>query len=327
MRQFTYERVSSSSEAVQAFARTPGARYLAGGTNLIDLMKLGVEAPGHLIDVNHIGLDGIEDTPEGGIRIGALVRNADVATDPRIRSGYPVLARALVSGASGQLRNKATVGGNLLQRTRCLYFYSDDLPCNKRQPGSGCAAQEGISRGLAVIGGSGACIATCPSDMAVALRVLDAEVETLLPNGATRRIALADFHTLPRDTPHVESVLEPGELITTVLLPTPVGGIQRYLKLRDRASYAFANVSIALIVHYDSGNLGAVRVAFGGLAPKPWRIEAAEAGISFAASPVDHIVDIAFAGASPTEHNAFKLPLARRALAVLLDEARVSATS
>jgi xanthine dehydrogenase YagS FAD-binding subunit len=327
VRQFTYERVSSPSEAVQAFAQTPGARYIAGGTNLIDLMKLGIEAPGHLIDVNNVGLDGIDDTPEGGIRIGALVRNSDVATDPRIRSGYPVLARALLSGASGQLRNKATVGGNLLQRTRCLYFYSGDLPCNKRQPGSGCAAQEGMSRGLAVIGGSNACIATYPSDMAVALRVLDAEVETLLPNGTTRRIALADFHALPGDTPHVESVLEPGELITAVLLPKPLGGIQRYLKLRDRASYAFANVSFAMIAHFDSEDLDAVRVAFGGMAPKPWRKEAAEAGISSAASPADHIVDIAFEGAKPTEHNAFKLPLAHRALAVLLDEARVSATS
>ena len=324
MRQFTYERVSSPSEAVEAFAQTPGARYLAGGTNLIDLMKLGIEAPAHLIDVNHIGLDGIEDTPEGGIRIGALVRNADVATDPRIRSAYPVLARALVSGASGQLRNKATVGGNLLQRTRCLYFYSGDLPCNKRQPGSGCAAMQGISRGLAVIGGSMACIATYPSDMAVALRVLDAEVETLLPNGATRRIALADFHALPGDTPHIESVLETGELITAVLLPKPVAGIQRYLKLRDRASYAFANVSIAMIAHYGSEGLVAVRVAFGGLAPKPWRVESAEAGIVSAASPADRILDIAFEGARPTEHNAFKLPLARRALAVMLDEACVA---
>ncbi|TCP31398.1 xanthine dehydrogenase family protein subunit M [Sphingomonas sp. BK235] len=326
MKRFTYERVYSPSDAVEAFASTPGARYLAGGTNLIDLMKLGIEAPAHLIDVNHIGLDRIEDTADGGLRIGALVRNSDLATDARVRSGYPVLARALVSGASGQLRNKATVGGNLLQRTRCLYFYSGDLPCNKRQPGSGCAAQEGISRNLAIIGGSSACIATYPSDMAVALRVLDAEVETLRCDGGTRRIPLANVHALPGDTPHVEHVIEPGELVTGVLLPQRVGGVQRYLKLRDRASYAFANVSIALIAHYDRQGLSAARVAFGGVAPKPWRVEAAEAGISSAADPANHIVEIALAGATPTEQNAFKLTLAGRALTVLLDEARASAT-
>jgi xanthine dehydrogenase YagS FAD-binding subunit len=326
VKRFTYERVYSPSDAVEAFASTPGARYLAGGTNLIDLMKLGIEAPAHLIDVNHIGLDRIEDTADGGLRIGALVRNSDLATDARVRSGYPVLARALVSGASGQLRNKATVGGNLLQRTRCLYLYSGDLPCNKRQPGSGCAAQEGISRNLAIIGGSSACIATYPSDMAVALRVLDAEVETLRCDGGTRRIPLADVHALPGDTPHVEHVLEPGELVTGVLLPKRVGGVQRYLKLRDRASYAFANVSIALIAHYDRQGLSAARVAFGGVAPKPWRVEAAEAGISSAADPANHVVEIALAGATPTEQNAFKLTLAGRALTVLLDEARASAT-
>lgn len=327
MKRFTYERVHSPSDAVEAFARTPGARYLAGGTNLIDLMKLGIEAPAHLVDVNHIGLDRIEDTADGGLRIGALVRNSDLATDARVRSAYPVLARALVSGASGQLRNKATVGGNLLQRTRCLYFYSGDLPCNKRQPGSGCAAQEGISRNLAIIGGSSACIATYPSDMAVALRVLDAEVETLRRDGGTRRIPLADFHALPGDTPHVEHILEPGELVIGVLLQKGVGGVQRYLKLRDRASYAFANVSLALIAHYDREGLSAARVAFGGVAPKPWRVEAAEAGISSAADPANHIVDIALAGATPTEQNAFKFILAGRALKVLLDEARASATS
>lgn len=322
MRQFTYERVSSPSAAIEAFTRSPGARYLAGGTNLVDLMKLGIEAPTHLIDVNHIGLDRIEDMEDGRLRIGALVRNSDLATDPRVRRDYAVLARALVSGASGQLRNKATVGGNLLQRTRCLYFYSGDLPCNKRQPGSGCAAREGASRGLAIIGGSESCIATYPSDMAVALRVLDAEVETLLPTGATRQIALADFHTLPGDTPHLETQLVPGELITAVILPRPVGGVQRYLKLRDRASYAFANVSIALIAHVEQQALIAVRVAFGGVAPKPWRVEAAEHEIATAGNPADLIADITFAGAQPTEQNAFKLSLARRALTILLAEAR-----
>lgn len=322
MRRFTYERVESPNAAVAAFARAPGARYLAGGTNLIDLMKLGIEAPAHLIDVNHIGLDRIEDTADGGLRIGALVRNSDLATDPRVRKHYPVLSRALVSGASGQLRNKASVGGNLLQRTRCLYFYSGDLPCNKRQPGSGCAALEGMSRALAVLGGSQACIATHPSDMAVAMRALDAVVETLLPDGTTRLLALEDFHALPGDTPHIENALAPGELITAVILPKPVGGVHRYLKLRDRASYAFANVSIALVAHYQGDTLSAVQVCFGGMAPKPWRVEAAEAEISNQARPSDHIADMAFAGAVPTADNAFKLPLARRGLAVLLDEAR-----
>lgn len=320
MKYFTYERVSNPAQAVEAFARTPGARYIAGGTNLIDLMKLNIEAPPHLIDVNRIGLERIEDTEEGGLRIGALVRNTDVAADERVRTGYPLLARALVSGASGQLRNKATVGGNLLQRTRCMYFYSADLPCNKRQPGSGCAALEGLSRNLAVIGGSDSCIATHPSDMAVALRALDAVVETLNPDGNAREIPIAELHVLPGQTPHIETGLRPGELITAVKLPKPVGGTQHYLKLRDRASYAFANVSIALIAHFEGSKLTASRVAFGGVAPKPWRVEMAENDISARTNPADHIADIAFNGALPTKHNAFKLPLARRALSVLFIE-------
>ena len=325
MRRFTYERVSSPSQAVEAFARSPGARYIAGGTNLIDLMKLDIEAPAHLIDINRVGLDRIEDTEEGGLRIGALVRNADVATDGRVLKRYPVLARALVSGASGQLRNRASTGGNLLQRTRCIYFYSAGLPCNKRRPGSGCAALEGLSRGLAVIGGSETCIATHPSDMAVALRALDAVVETIRPDASVRSLPLRDLHVLPGDAPQIETTLAPGELITAVILPKPVGGIHRYLKLRDRASYAFANISIALVAHFEGATLSAVRVAFGGLAPKPWRVEAAETGISSAVNPADRIADIALAGARPTQQNAFKLPLARRALSVLLAEARSDA--
>ena len=363
MRRFTYERVSTPTDAVMAFARTAGARYIAGGTNLIDLMKLGIEEPGHLIDINRAGLDSVEDISEGGLRIGALVRNADLAADPRVVSGYPVLTRALVSGASGQLRNKASTAGNLLQRTRCAYFYSADLPCNKRQPGSGCAAIGGLSRGMAVVGGSAACIATHPSDMAVALRVLDAEVETMTSNGETRRltldefyqlpgdtpevesalraldaivetirpdgavrsIPLADLHLLPGKTPHIETSLEPGELITGVVLPKPVGGIQRYLKLRDRASYAFANVSIALVAHFEQQALHAVKVAFGGVAPKPWRVESAEVGISDILDPAGHIAQAAFASAQPTAQNRFKLRLARKALTVLLDDARTEA--
>jgi Aerobic-type carbon monoxide dehydrogenase, middle subunit CoxM/CutM homologs len=308
-----------------AFARTAGSRYIAGGTNLIDLMKLGIEGPAHLIDINRTGLDSVEDIPEGGLRVGALVRNADLAGDPRVVSGYPVLTRALVSGASGQLRNKASTAGNLLQRTRCAYFYSADLPCNKRQPGAGCAAIGGLSRGMAVVGGSAACIATHPSDMAVALRALDAIVETIRPDGAARSIPLADLHLLPGKTPHIETSLAPGELITGVILPGPLGGIHRYLKLRDRASYAFANVSIALVAHFEEHALRAVRVAFGGVAPKPWRVEAAEAGIADIPDPAGHIADAVFASAQPTAQNRFKLRLARKALTVLLDDARAEA--
>ena len=219
MKPFTYERANSPAEAVAAAARTPNAKFIAGGTNLLDLMKLQIETPSHLIDVNGLGLDRIETTPEGGLRIGALVRNTDLAANPRVRRDYGLLSRALLAGASGQLRNKATTAGNLLQRTRCPYFYDTNQPCNKRQPGSGCAAIGGFSRQHAVIGTSDACIATHPSDMAVALRALDATVETMRPDGTARSIPIADFHRLPGDTPHIETVLERGELITAVTLP------------------------------------------------------------------------------------------------------------
>src|SRR5688500_5422482 len=228
MRAFTFERAQSPAEAAAAAARHPGAKFVAGGTNLLDLMKLEIETPTHLIDVNGLGLDKIEATPEGGLRIGALVRNTDLAADERVRRDYAVLARALLAGASGQLRNKATTVGNLLQRTRCPYFYDTNQPCNKRQPGSGCAAIGGFNRQHAVIGSSEACIATHPSDMAVAMRVLDATVETVRPNGAGRVIPIADFHRLPGNTPHIETTLERGELITAVTLPRPVGGTQLY---------------------------------------------------------------------------------------------------
>ena len=219
MKPFTYERANSPAEAVAAAARIPNAKFIAGGTNLLDLMKLQIETPGHLIDVNGLALDRIEPTPEGGLRIGALVRNTDLAADPRVRRDYGLLSRALLAGASGQLRNKATTAGNLLQRTRCPYFYDTNQPCNKRQPGSGCAAIGGFSRQHAVIGTSDACIATHPSDMAVALRALDATVETMRPDGSARSIPIADFYRLPGDTPHIETVLERGELITAVTLP------------------------------------------------------------------------------------------------------------
>jgi xanthine dehydrogenase YagS FAD-binding subunit len=311
---FTYERAGDPSAAAKAAAR-PGAKYIAGGTNLLDLMKLQIETPAHLIDVNDLALDKIEESEDGGLRIGALVRNTDLAADRRVRRDYAVLSRALVAGASGQLRNKATTAGNLLQRTRCPYFYDTNMPCNKRQPGSGCSAIDGFSRQLAVVGGSDACIATHPSDMAVAMRVLDATVETVRPDGELRRIPIADFHKLPGDTPHIETVLEPGELITAVTLPKPIGGEQIYRKVRDRSSYAFALVSVAAIVQPD----GTGHVALGGVAHKPWRVEAAEAAMPKGAKALAAGL---FADARPTKENAFKLVLAERTLGAVLAEAR-----
>jgi xanthine dehydrogenase YagS FAD-binding subunit len=315
MKAFTYERAASPAAAAAAVARTPGARFIAGGTNLLDLMKLEVETPTHLVDVNALKLDRIERSAGGGLRIGALVRNTDLAADARVRRDYGLLSRALLAGASGQLRNKATTAGNLLQRTRCPYFYDTQQPCNKRLPGSGCAAMEGYSRQLAVIGGSQACIATQPSDMAVALRALDATVQTVQADGAERSIALSDFYRPPGTTPHLDTVLAKGELITSVTLPKPVGGKHIYRKVRDRASYAFALVSVAAVVQRD----GSGRVAMGGVAYTPWRSEAAEAQLPAGARAVTaHL----FADAAPTGHNAFKLLLAERTLGAVLAEAR-----
>ncbi len=315
MKSFTYERPTTPAEAAAAVARNPQAKFIAGGTNLLDLMKLQIETPAHLVDVNGLGLDTVEPTPEGGLRIGALVRNTDLAAEPRIRKDYGVLSRALLAGASGQLRNKATTAGNLLQRTRCPYFYDTAQACNKRRPGSGCSALDGVSRSLAVIGASEACIATHPGDMAVAMRVLDATVETVDAAGGTRRIPMADFHRLPGDRPEVDTTLKQGELITAVTLPKPVAGTHIYRKVRDRASYAYALVSVAAILGKD----GSGHVAFGGVAPKPWRIEAAEADLPKGAKAVTAAV---FAGAKPTEDNAFKLKLAERTLAAALTQAR-----
>ena len=315
MRPFTYERAASPAAAASAAARAKGAKFIAGGTNLLDLMKLQIETPSHLIDVNDLGLDKIEPTAEGGLRIGALVRNTDLAGDSRVRRDYGVLTRALVAGASGQLRNQATAAGNLLQRTRCPYFYDTNMPCNKRRPGSGCSAIGGFTRHHAIVGQSDACIATHPSDMAVAMRVLDAAVETVRPSGAARTIPIADFHRLPGNTPHVENALEPGELITAVTLPKPVGGTQLYRKVRDRASYAFALVSVAAIVQRD----GRGRVALGGVAHKPWRVEAAERELSHGAKAAAAGM---LAGARTTHENAFKVPLVERTLASVLAEAK-----
>jgi xanthine dehydrogenase YagS FAD-binding subunit len=315
MTPFTYERARTPAEAAAAVAKQPGAKFIAGGTNLLDLMKLQIETPPHLVDVNALGLDRIEPTSDGGLRIGALVRNTDLAADPRVRREYAVLSRALLAGASGQLRNKATTAGNLLQRTRCPYFYDTNQACNKRQPGSGCSAIGGYSRQLAVIGASPACIATHPSDMAVAMRVLDASVETVRPDGHARVIPIADFHKLPEGQPQVENALEPGELVTAVTLPKPLGGTHVYRKVRDRASYAFALVSVAAIVQKD----GSGRVALGGVAPRPWRNESAEGELPRGAKAV---TDRLLAGAHPTDENAFKLPLAERTLAAVLSQAR-----
>ena len=309
MRPFTYERVGDTASAAKALAANPDAKLIAGGTNLLDLMKHEIEKPAHLIDINRIGLDTIEPTSEGGLRIGALVRNTVLAADERIRRDYAVLSRALLAGASGQLRNKATTAGNLLQRTRCAYFYDTTTPCNKREPGSGCSALGGLSRNLALLGVSDDCIASHPSDMAVAMRVLDAKVETVNGEGRSRSIAIAEFHKLPGTTPQIDTVLEHGEIITAVILPRPVAGEHRYRKVRDRSSYAFATVSLASIKATDGG----LRFAYGGLAPKPWRVEAAEAAI---ANGADAAADLALADARPTRQNAFKLTLARRLLAV-----------
>jgi xanthine dehydrogenase YagS FAD-binding subunit len=315
MKVFTYQRATTPAQAAQTVARTPGARFIAGGTNLLDLMKLEIETPGALVDVNKLGFDKIEPTANGGLRIGAFVRNTDLASDPRVRKDYAVLSRALLSGASTQLRNKATTSGNLLQRTRCAYFYDTAQKCNKREPGSGCAAIGGFTRNLAVVGTSDACIATHPSDMAVAMRLLDAEVETVRADGSKRTIPIADFHRLPGNTPHIETVLEPGELITYVTLPKPLGGVHAYKKVRDRASYAFALVSVATVILPD----GTGRVAVGGVAHKPWRVEAAEQQMGAGAKAV---ADRLMAGAKTTEENAFKVPLVHRILAAAMQDAK-----
>ncbi|ASR10195.1 molybdopterin dehydrogenase (plasmid) [Rhizobium leguminosarum bv. viciae] len=315
MRAFTYERASSVEAAAKAAASNPETKFIAGGTNLLDLMKLEIETPTHLIDVNGLGLDKIEPTPEGGLRIGALVRNTDLAAHETIRRDYGLLSRALVAGASGQLRNKATTAGNLLQRTRCPYFYDTNQPCNKRQPGSGCSAIGGFSRQHAVVGSSEHCIATHPSDMAIAMRALDAVVETVKADGSRRANAIADFHRLPGDTPDIETVLERGEFITAVLLPPPIGGKHIYRKVRDRASYAFALVSVGAVIQPD----GTGRVAVGGVAHKPWRIEAAEGELPKGARAVAGVL---LAGARPTEQNRFKVDLVERTLGAVIAEAR-----
>ena len=323
MRAFTYERAATPEQAAAA-AAAPGAKIIAGGTNLLDLMKLQVETPTRLIDINRLPLDRIEDTPDGGLRIGATVRNSDLAADRRVRRRYGVLSRALLAGASAQLRNKATTGGNLLQRTRCYYFYDLTQPCNKREPGSGCAAMAGFNRIHAVLGGSNQCIATHPSDMAVAMRALDARVETAGADGGGRTIPIDEFYRLPGATPNLETSLRPGEVITAVTLPPPPPGVHIYRKVRDRASYAFALVSVAAVVDAVDGRIRSARLAFGGLAPRPWREGAAEAALAGSVprpASFDAAANAVLSGALGHGGNDFKIPLARRTLNAVLAQA------
>lgn len=322
MKPFDYARADSVDTATRDGA-VPGARFIAGGTNLLDLMKLQVETPETLIDISRLDLSAIEEREDGGLTIGALVPNSDLAADARVIERYPVLSRALLAGASGQLRNKASTGGNLLQRTRCYYFYDPATPCNKREPGSGCSAIGGENRILAILGTSDQCIATHPSDMAVAMRALEAVIVTQKPDGDRRRIAIGDFYRLPGATPEIENVLEPGELITHVELPPAPKGRQTYRKVRDRASYAFALVSVAGIVAVEDGKIASARLAFGGLGPMPWRDEAVEAAL-VGQTPTDAAfhaaADTLLADAKGHGSNDFKIPLTRRTLIATLRE-------
>ena len=324
MKRFEYIRALEPQQAVM-FATPKDASFIAGGTNLLDLMKIEIETPQKLVDITRLALQQIETTADGGLRIGTLVTNSDLAAHPAVTAGYPVLARAMLAGASGQLRNKATTGGNLLQRTRCYYFYQTDSPCNKREPGSGCPAINGENRPLAILGTSDDCIAQHPSDMAVAMRLLDATIETLKADGTSRQIAIKDFYCLPKDTPHIETVLETGELITHIILPAPIKGMHTYDKVRDRASYAFALVSCAAVINVNSQReLETVRLAFGGIGTKPWRNEAVEALLTGTDGNLDIITqaaDLLLKDAKGSGQNDFKIPLTRRLLKQVIQRA------
>ena len=309
MRPFIYERAESAAGAARSAADRPRAKFLAGGTNLLDLMKLEIERPTHLIDVGRLPLSRIEETDDGGLLIGAVVTNSAAASDRRVRTLYPVLTHALIAGASAQLRNKATVGGNLMQRTRCGYFYDAAKSCNKREPGAGCSALGGDARGNAILGASEACVATHPSDMAVALSALEAKVETVTPTGVSRTLAIDDLYRLPGDSPHIESNLEPGELVAAVVLPPPPEGRQEYRKVRDRASYAGGLFSLAL---------AGQRMALGAVALKPWRATKAEAALAAGASHAD-AAEAELEGARGLGRNAFKITLARRVMVAALE--------
>jgi xanthine dehydrogenase YagS FAD-binding subunit len=321
---FQYSRASNVADAVRQMAASPGAKFVAGGTNLVDLMKMDVEKPARLIDVTRLPLDKVEETPGGGLRIGALVRNSDLAYHPMVERRYPVLSSALLAGASQQLRNMASVGGNLLQRTRCAYFYDTATPCNKRQPGSGCSAIGGVNRMNAILGTSEACIAVHPSDMCVALTVLEAKVRVTGPRGE-REIPFADFHRLPGDAPQRDTNLNPDELITAIELPAKgFSANYTYLKIRDRLSYAFALVSVAVGLELDGGNIREARFALGGVAHKPWRKAEAEAALRGRAAgeaAFAEAADIVLRDAKGFGHNTFKIDLARRTIVRALSQA------
>ena len=323
MKPFAYVRPERTEEAIAHLAAHPGARFLAGGTNLVDLMKLGVTGPPLLVDLGALPLDGVAETPDGGLLIGATARNSDVAAHPDVRTRYPVLSQALLAGASPQLRNAATTGGNLLQRTRCPYFQDTSTPCNKRLPGSGCPAREGVHRDLAVLGHSTHCVATHPSDMAVALAALDAQVRLRGADGE-RTVPVAEFHRLPGDRPDLDTVVAPGELITGVTLPAPPpGALSAYRKARDRTSYAFALASAALVLTVEDGQVGHAALAFGGLAHKPWRARAAEEVLRGAPATTDtfrRAADAELAAAEPLRDNGFKVALARNLAVSLLGD-------
>jgi xanthine dehydrogenase YagS FAD-binding subunit len=322
MRSFTYERASDIAAAAKA-ASQPGASFIAGGTNLLDLMKVDVERPAHLVDVSRLPLRDVVETQDGGLSIGALVSNADLAADSRVRQRYPVLSQALLNGASAQLRNQATTAGNLLQRTRCPYFYDISMPCNKRQPGSGCSALGGYNRMHAILGASEACIAVHPSDMAVAMTALHAEVEIHAPSDVTRRVPIAELHRLPGQTPEHDTTLAPGELLTAVILPPPPPGRQIYRKVRDRASFAFALVSLAAILDVGGGKVRNARLAMGGVAHKPWTPRDAERELVGAAAQADSFEkagQAAVKDATGQPYNEFKIALAQRLVARALGD-------
>jgi len=323
MRMFEFIRPTDSQAAIAAAAQSKTAqqgadvRFMGGGTTLIDLMKLNVETPARVLDINRLPFDKIADTPDGGLDIGATVRNSDLAYHPRVQRDYSVLSQAILQGASAQIRNMATVGGNLLQRTRCVYFRDTAMPCNKREPGSGCPAINGHNRTLAILGTSEHCIATNPSDMCIALAALEATIHIQGPKG-TRAVAFNDFHVLPGKTPERETILEPGDLITHVTLPPPISGSKHlYLKLRDRASYEFALASAAVVLVIGGGKITRARIALGGVGTKPWRSPEAEAALT--GKPANdatfrQAAACALRNAKPQSENGFKIELAKRCL-------------
>jgi xanthine dehydrogenase YagS FAD-binding subunit len=318
MRPFKYSRATGVSAAARQVSANANAKFLAGGTNIIDLMKEDVERPDELVDVTRLNLSLINLLPTGGISLGATAKNSTTANHPLIRQHYPLLSQAILAGASAQIRNMATNGGNLNQRTRCSYFYDTAMPCNKRQPNSGCSAMEGVNRMHAIIGWSNQCVAVHPSDMCVALAALDAVVKVQAPDGATRTIPFTDYHRLPGDTPHIDNNLKQGELITSIELPANnFAAHSYYLKVRDRSSYAFALVSVAAALELNGNNIKQARIAMGGIAHKPWRITAAEAFLTGKAATADNFKEAAelmLKDAKPLMHNAFKVELGKRSI-------------